>query len=152
MTGWMQRKANGCCEWGGYDLSCKRKNSQNTALRRGRVSAVVVSGNAEWRFYRMRLVGTSDPFLTFGFQEGSRNLPCTITCHRQRLWIFLKLITATGVYLLDRCAQVIAECKKTCAELYADDRSSLPGSGPDMFGRVRQCIRNCAADKECFNF
>ena len=40
MTGWMQRKANGCCERGGYDLSCKRKNSQNTALRRGRVSAV----------------------------------------------------------------------------------------------------------------
>jgi RHS repeat-associated protein len=97
-------------------------------------------------------LGTSDPFSTFGFQEGGGNLPCTIACNRQRLWIFLKLITATGVYLLDRCAQVIAECKKTCAELYADDRSSLPGSGPDMFGRVRQCIRNCAADKECFNF
>jgi hypothetical protein len=53
---------------------------------------------------------------------------------------------------LDRCSEVINQCQNTCAEQYANDPSSLPGTGPDMFGRVRRCIRECAASQGCHNF
>ncbi len=49
----------------------------------------------------------------------------------------------------DRCTEVIQQCKNSCADQYANDRLSLPGSGPDFFGRIRRCIRECAASQGC---
>jgi RHS repeat-associated protein len=93
------------------------------------------------------------------------NCPCGGDCMCPRLpgangiWATIKadiivaaaLMQATSV-LLDRCSEVIQECKNSCSQQYAHDPSGLPGQGPDIPGRLRRCIRECAASQGCFSF
>src|ERR1700722_14153020 len=81
MTGWMQRKANGCCEWGGYDLSCKGKNPQNPHLRRGRVSAL--DECSRWKGVRRGRAALLEPALSLS--KRPRNAPEIAAGFRDRL-------------------------------------------------------------------
>ena len=47
------------------------------------------------------------------------------------------------------CTKVIANCQAACIGIYSDDRNSLPGVGRDWFGRMRRCVRECAARQGC---
>jgi RHS repeat-associated protein len=47
------------------------------------------------------------------------------------------------------CTKVIANCKEECIGVYVESPNSLPGSGHDMFGRMRRCIRECARRSGC---
>jgi hypothetical protein len=51
-----------------------------------------------------------------------------------------------------RCKKVLESCRSQCSDVFVDDPNKLPGSGSDMFGRIRRCIRECAAKNGCNNF
>lgn len=51
-----------------------------------------------------------------------------------------------------RCKQVVKTCREKCVDTYVDDPGSLPGTGSDMPGRIRRCIRECAESQGCHNF
>ncbi|EDH8416497.1 hypothetical protein CB740_22130 [Salmonella enterica subsp. enterica serovar Enteritidis] len=48
-----------------------------------------------------------------------------------------------------RCAKVKEKCHDQCADIFADTPDLLPGSGRDLAGRLRRCIRECIEDHGC---
>lgn len=50
------------------------------------------------------------------------------------------------------CRKVLEGCREKCTDIYVDGPGSLPGTGSDMFGRLRRCIRECMEAQGCFNF
>jgi hypothetical protein len=57
-------------------------------------------------------------------------------------------VQAGGIGVVD-CAKVIAICKEECTQVYANGSRNLPGSGRDMAGRWRRCVRECAKPQGC---
>jgi RHS repeat-associated protein len=49
----------------------------------------------------------------------------------------------------ERCRKVINQCRDRCSQTFADNPDDLPGIGPDMAGRIRWCIRECAKANGC---
>jgi RHS repeat-associated protein len=52
----------------------------------------------------------------------------------------------------DRCKKVLENCRTICVDFYVDAPSILPGSGNDMAGRIRRCIRECMEDYGCYDY
>lgn len=51
-----------------------------------------------------------------------------------------------------RCRKVLEQCREQCVDTYVEDPNSLPGTGRDMQGRLRRCIRECTESHGCNNF
>jgi hypothetical protein len=49
----------------------------------------------------------------------------------------------------ERCKQIIEACRVKCADIFAENPDDLPGTGHDYSGRMRRCIRECAAAQGC---
>jgi RHS repeat-associated protein len=51
-----------------------------------------------------------------------------------------------------RCEKVLVRCRTQCTDIYVTDPSKLPGTGSDMPGRIRRCIRECMKADGCDDF
>jgi hypothetical protein len=49
----------------------------------------------------------------------------------------------------EQCRRVYENCANDCANIFADDPESLPGSGRDYASRLRRCVSDCARDAGC---
>lgn len=49
----------------------------------------------------------------------------------------------------DRCKKALAECRTECTNIYVTNPNNLPGTGTDMPGRIRRCIRECLGRSGC---
>ncbi|HMH17687.1 MAG TPA: RHS repeat-associated core domain-containing protein [Burkholderiales bacterium] len=52
----------------------------------------------------------------------------------------------------DRCKKVLKTCREECLDKFVNDPNSLPGTGSDLAGRQRRCIRECMERNDCFDF
>ena len=52
----------------------------------------------------------------------------------------------------ERCKNVLKECREICTDIYVENPNGLPGTGSDMPGRIRRCIRECMEGQGCNNF
>lgn len=51
-----------------------------------------------------------------------------------------------------RCREVLKTCRDECSDKFVDDPNSLPGTGTDLPGRLRRCIRECMERSGCYDF
>jgi hypothetical protein len=51
-----------------------------------------------------------------------------------------------------RCQKVLESCRNECISTYANNPDWLPGTGSDMKGRIRRCIRECMEANGCYNY
>ncbi len=49
----------------------------------------------------------------------------------------------------DRCRKVREECHEYCLDLFENYPESLPGSGHDLFGRMKRCKTECIKAEGC---
>jgi RHS repeat-associated protein len=51
-----------------------------------------------------------------------------------------------------RCKKVLDSCRDDCVDIYANNPDWLPGTGTDMKGRIRRCIRDCMQSNRCHDY
>ncbi len=52
----------------------------------------------------------------------------------------------------EKCEKALKGCRQLCTDTYASGADNLPGSGSDMAGRIRRCIRECMVSQGCEDF
>jgi uncharacterized protein RhaS with RHS repeats len=52
----------------------------------------------------------------------------------------------------EKCEKALKNCRQLCTDTYASGADNLPGTGSDMAGRIRRCIRECMASQGCEDF
>jgi hypothetical protein len=52
----------------------------------------------------------------------------------------------------ERCKGVLNQCRQQCTDIFVDSPDSLPGTGSNMAGRLRRCIRECMQANDCGDF
>ncbi|NVN90282.1 MAG: RHS repeat-associated core domain-containing protein [Desulfuromonadales bacterium] len=51
----------------------------------------------------------------------------------------------------DKCRDALESCREGCIGTYVRFPNQLPGTGHDMKGRMRRCIRECKEKKGCYS-
>ena len=52
----------------------------------------------------------------------------------------------------DRCREVLKKCRQECLDIFVNNPNGLPGTGTDLAGRQRRCIRECMERNRCYDF
>jgi hypothetical protein len=52
----------------------------------------------------------------------------------------------------ERCRKVLKTCREDCLNKFVNNPDSLPGTGSDLQGRQRRCIRECMERNRCYDF
>jgi RHS repeat-associated protein len=52
----------------------------------------------------------------------------------------------------ERCREVLKNCRKGCLDTFVNNPNGLPGTGSDLAGRQRLCIRECMERNGCYDF
>lgn len=50
------------------------------------------------------------------------------------------------------CKKALKTCRQDCKYIYINNPNNLPGSGSDIAGRMRRCIRECMRSHGCGNY
>ena len=66
--------------------------------------------------------------------------------------LFKKVKDACTSENAEKCEKVLKGCRQLCTDTYVTAPGNLPGTGTDMAGRLRRCIRECMVSQGCEDF